>query len=233
VRILAPGGLLLFQIPSELATSEDFYILDNSAYKAEITLPETSIVAQAGSTIALKVKIKNLSEISWPAFNSSSQTCYLNLGNHWLNELGEIIINDDGRKPLIDGLESQAEIELELTVTIPQPAGNYTLELDMVHEGVAWFKDKGSQTLKIPVVVVEESFQTQKINPILGVFQKLINSARSKANLPQFVPQFEMHCVPKDIVIEIIKDSGGKVVDIQADSSAGRWWLSYLYLVTK
>ena len=36
----------------------------------------------------------------------------------------------------------------------PEQPGQYTLELDMLQEGVSWFKDKGSQSARLAVNVV-------------------------------------------------------------------------------
>jgi hypothetical protein len=40
-----------------------------------------------------------------------------------------------------------------LTVTAPSEPGDYTLEIDMVHEGVTWFKQRGARPLSINVTV--------------------------------------------------------------------------------
>jgi hypothetical protein len=35
----------------------------------------------------------------------------------------------------------------------PLPAGEYTLEFDMVSEGVGWFEANGSATVSVPITV--------------------------------------------------------------------------------
>ncbi|NJM69671.1 MAG: class I SAM-dependent methyltransferase [Scytonema sp. RU_4_4] len=233
VRILAPSGLLVFQVPSEVAPCES---LEDSAYNAEITTQQPLIKAKAGFTTTIKVNVKNISNVTWPSFAESNEKHYINLGNHWLNESGEIIVNDDGREPLLKSLQPLEDAEFLLTITVPKEIGNYILELDMVHEGVAWFKDKGSPTLKIPVKV-EEVIQRNGISRISHVifnsYYKLINSKQKRANFQHFVPRMEIHSIPKDVVLKLIDDSGGKVVDVQQDFSAGKWWISYRYIITK
>jgi hypothetical protein len=64
-----------------------------------------------------------------------------------------MIVNDDGRSPLLFDLRPGDEIELPLTITAPQHEGDYVLEIDMVQEAVSWFGEKGSKTLRSRVRV--------------------------------------------------------------------------------
>lgn len=233
LRILAPGGLLVFQAPSELAPVETLEALEGDAYKAQITLSEPLLNVKAGSKITIRVKIKNLSNVTWPSFADSSGKYNINLGNHWLNEVGRMLVSDDGREPLPKTLEPMEEVEVSLTVTVPDHSSTYILELDMVHEQIAWFKAKGSSTLRIPVKV-EGISQSQGIGRrIFNLYHKLVAINEIKANSPFFVPRMEMYGIPKEIVLKLIDDSGGKVLDVQQDFSTGQAWLSFLYCVTK
>jgi hypothetical protein len=42
---------------------------------------------------------------------------------------------------------------VNLGVVAPETEGAYTLELDTVWEGIAWFKDKGNRTSTITLTV--------------------------------------------------------------------------------
>jgi hypothetical protein len=46
---------------------------------------------------------------------------------------------------------SGATVELVIEITLPQIAGTYLLELDLVEEGVFWFGQKGSRTMRLVV----------------------------------------------------------------------------------
>ena len=48
-----------------------------------------------------------------------------------------------------------------------------------------------------------------------------------------FIPEMEMHGVPRPAVVNTVKQSGGRVVDVDDDRSGGREWISFRYLVTK
>jgi SAM-dependent methyltransferase len=51
-------------------------------------------------------------------------------------------------------VEPNQQIVLDAIVRTPSVPGDYFLEFDLVQEFVAWFKDKGSQTVRIPVKIV-------------------------------------------------------------------------------
>ena len=233
LRILAPKGLLVFQIPSELAPVESLERLVDSAYQAQITWQEAFINAKSGAKTSVRVKVKNVSDITWPSFEGSNGKYHINLGNHWLDEFGNLIVNDDGREPLPENLKPGEEVDILLTVSVPLEPGNYILELDMVHEQVTWFRDKGSQTTRVPFLVEG----TTQIN---GISRRILNFYRQfrgvdlpKGSSPFFVPSMEMYGVQKDVVLELIGSLGGKVLDVQPDFSVGQGWLSFLYCVTK
>lgn len=233
MRILAPGGLLVFQVPSEPAPVESLNLLEDSAYKADIKLQEALISAKPGSKIVIPVKVKNLSDTTWPSFTESSGKYHIDLGNHWLNESGKIIVNDDGREPLPHNLHPLEEVQLALTITIPVEPGNYMIELDMVHEQVAWFKDKGSQVTRIPIKV-EEIAESKNIgSKILNLYEQIRGVNKLKNSTQTFAPSMEMYGLQKDLVLELISNNRGKVLDVQQDFSVGQGWLSFLYCVVK
>ncbi|MDY7004062.1 MAG: tetratricopeptide repeat protein [Cyanobacteriota bacterium] len=142
---LLPNHPLIEERFSQFMNAEP---LIDAAFKAQITAPET-LAAAPGEKVEIEVTVKNISSEIWPAGYISQ----IKLGNHWLDENGEKIQNDDGRTALPQLLKPTESIKLPLTITIPETPGNYLLELDMVQEGVAWFEDKGSQTTRVKVEV--------------------------------------------------------------------------------
>lgn len=127
--------------------------LPESAYKAAITLvnpaPQT---LHAGEPTSLKVKVKNMGNIAWPALTPGAKY-RVTLGNHWLDKNGKTVIGDDGRAELPHDLKPGEEAELSLRVTAPKTAGAYILELDLVHEALTWFTAHGSQIVKTDITV--------------------------------------------------------------------------------
>jgi SAM-dependent methyltransferase len=217
LRVLKPGGLLVFQISSEIKV---FNRLPDSAFKAGIVVEKSSILAKAGSPVTINGRVRNLSDTVWP----SDEYPPVNLGNHWLGKDGKLVVKDDGRASLPKELKPTEEVEFNLTVMPPKQSGICFLELDLVQENVAWFKDMGSATTTIPVEVISGGI-TERLTQLLGRF---------KPRSPQLDgPVMEMYGVPRDHVLKHIDDRGGKLVHVREDNSAGKNWCSFTYFVTK
>jgi ubiquinone/menaquinone biosynthesis C-methylase UbiE len=217
LRVLKKGGLLIFQLPSGTVTAGPTQAvstdLPHSAFKAQITLKKLSGVTKVGTLMIIEVSVKNISNFTWPARA-------VNLGNHWLDRNGKLLVRDDARTSLPISLEPMAEAELSLVVTTPSIPGHYFLELDMVQEKVAWFNDKGSKTTSMPVKVVaqQEDFLTKLKNRL----------KRSNHN----GPKMEMYGINKNEVIKGLESHGGRLIHLQDDGDMGGWH-SYHYFVTK
>jgi hypothetical protein len=127
--------------------------LPESGYKAAITVvsppPKTM---RAGEAATVKAKVKNMGTVAWPA-GVPGGNYRVTLGNHWLDKNGKAVVLDDGRADLPHDVKAGEEVELTLRINAPKAAGDYILELDLVHEGLSWFTAHGSQIVKIPIKV--------------------------------------------------------------------------------
>jgi len=218
LRILAPDGVLVFQIPSELAHVGE--ALPDSAFKARISPHVSSLTVEAGGQTTVRATVKNVSDSTWHSlgttFNGKHQ---VKLGNFWLDDSGQLLA-DDGRTNLPKDLKPTEEIDLDLVINAPREPGDYIVELDMVQEMVAWFKDKGSETAEIEV-------KTTSSQPV--------------ASSGLLVPKIEMYSVPKQEIFELLTSCGGKVVDVQEIFDVGvealenpvSDWVNFRYCVTK
>ena len=134
--------------------------LPDNAFKAIITLVDPPAKLRAGEKATVSVKVKNGSDVLWYArgaqVNPSSDSKFiLAAGNRWLNGADEKLVTDmDGRYGLNKDLQPGQETEVPLLITAPKEPGEYVLEVDLVQEQVAWFRDKGSATAKTKVTVV-------------------------------------------------------------------------------
>ncbi|MBR8829370.1 MAG: tetratricopeptide repeat protein [Gomphosphaeria aponina SAG 52.96 = DSM 107014] len=131
------------------AITTELEILPETAYSAQITVEKT-LVGIAGETLNFQVKVKNNSPVTWQATEKSGIT----LGNYWLEGTGKTIQGVDGRVYLLADVPPEGEIPLELPITIPIEPGNYLMALDLVEEGVTWFRNKGSQITIVQVEVI-------------------------------------------------------------------------------
>ena len=64
---------------------------------------------------------------------------------------------------------------MTITVSSPLEEGKYTLEFDLLREGIAWFKDYGSKTSKITLSVKRKKWPEDKYDLSLdyGKYTKL------------------------------------------------------------
>jgi SAM-dependent methyltransferase len=159
VRVLAPGGLLVFQLPSQRSTQEPpagarrtaiAGPLPANGYRARLTTGPSSFVADPGAQITLDVVAENHSSHPWPALPDARGHHQICVANRWLFEDGDLLQRDDGRCPLPFDVNPGSSASTMLVVTAPRVDGRYLLELDLVQEDVAWFGEQGSPTLRIP-----------------------------------------------------------------------------------
>jgi hypothetical protein len=152
IEILPPGkGIRREYLKTTSATSP----LPANGFKADLSFASAPPpTVKAGQRAVVYVKIKNTSESTWPASGKSDGMYAINLANHWFNERGTMVVQDDGRTSLILDLLPGQEQELPLVITAPAEPGHYTLEADVVQELVTWFGSVGSKTLRSQITVV-------------------------------------------------------------------------------
>jgi SAM-dependent methyltransferase len=232
LRVLAPGGLAVFQIPSQPMKECE------TLYHASIRMEQASLTVKPGAQITLTAHVKNISGFTWPA---------VNLGNHWLSEAGELLVNDDGRAPLPVGMLPGQEVAVSIPVTVPRQPGRYWLEFDLVRESVTWFHPLGSETARILCEVrangINPSAFFRRVKNRVGasrgyrlggkVYRKLLSGMHKRIVSPGFEPIMEIYGVPKDALTKWIETHGGRIVQIQEDFSVGKDWESFRYYVTK
>jgi ubiquinone/menaquinone biosynthesis C-methylase UbiE len=201
LRVLKPGGAAVFQVPSmayaELQPSLRALALDDSTYWAELTSDVSRLTVAPGTVQTIRVTVCNLAGDPWPL---STGPLGIALGNHWYLDDGTPLQPDDGRAFLSHALEGGQSVVLDLQVTVPAEPGSYTLELDMVHEGVTWFAHRGSSTLRIPVRVREPRWPRRLL------------PGRANGNEPPAV--MELHVIPEAEVVELVASAGGRVAGV-------------------
>jgi ubiquinone/menaquinone biosynthesis C-methylase UbiE len=241
LRIISPGGVIIFQLPSERidqksikdqAIAVSHYTLPSSGFKALLTTVEPLQSFYSGRTATVKVSVKNISDAVWPS-SSKTGIYQINLGNHWLDKNHHIILLDDGRIPLPHDVKPSEEIELELEIRVPLQDGLYILELDMVQEHIAWFHDRGSATLSVPVQVRKDQFKSpiSTENTNAEICDRKADNKQDHDDVA--LPVMEMHGIPQNDVIRFIEKNRGKIINIQEDFTAGADWESYRYCITK
>ncbi len=134
------------------ATGEERpYKVQRYSHRAEITSPETRLSSGRGDLIHVPLKVRNLGDITWSNLPAESHT--VRVGAHLLAESGDCLKWDFARQDLPSSVEPGEETQVVLPIRAPHRRGRFTLEIDMVKEGVLWFGEKGSPTLRMPLAV--------------------------------------------------------------------------------
>ncbi len=213
VRVLAPGGVLFFQVPVEqVAAAADpapeapaapasapaparrpitasAAALPDSGFRADLFVLIPPVVLETGASETVHVEVQNLGDVTWPALGDPAAgdgRARINLANHWLDGDGNMVVHDDVRNHLPHDVEPGQTVTIPITVRAPGAPGSYFLELDMVQEYVAWFQSKGSRTARIKV----------RVAPPAEAFRARI----------------EMHGIPQHEVVALVESGGGKVL---------------------
>jgi hypothetical protein len=128
--------------------------LPEGGYAAEVEVLDPPPDLLPGVPADVKVRVRNISSSSWPAQAQPDGTFKVQLGNHWTDANGRMLVMDDAREPLPFDLQPGRSVELTLTVHTPNTPGDYILLVDMVQERVKWFQDdKNSRPARVKVTV--------------------------------------------------------------------------------
>jgi SAM-dependent methyltransferase len=228
VRILADGGIAMFQVPSAFVGMPPKARLPEGAHRASITLLDRLPRMVPGQRTSVRVRVRNDGQHSWSCgVNAEIPVVQVNLrlGNHWRSPDGQVLVAmDDGRTSLEQDLDPGESAILPLVIEAPGRPGRYVLEFDIVEEEVAWFGDLGSPTLRLPVRVSR---------PPSGL-RKLLERTGRPADDDSFVTPrlFEMHGLHRDRVVQAVESAGGRILLIEDYNPAGEGWESYRYFVT-
>ena len=127
--------------------------LPDGDMRAELNVSDPPAQLRTGEQITIQVAVKNVSQSLWLAPERSGGDFRLSVGNHWLDQNGETVVNDDGRGAISNDVQPGATTTVPLVINTPRRAGEYLLEVDMVQEGASWFGLKGSRTWRGRVTV--------------------------------------------------------------------------------
>lgn len=239
VRLLTPGGILVFQLPSHPRGANDppppstAIAMAEDAYQAAIAiaaLPQAPL--EPGASLTLDVDVTNVSAKTW----LQQQCGAIRLGNHWLDSTGERMLQrDDGRTLLPETMPPGLACRVPLTITAPGESGDYVCELDLAHEGIRWFHDQGSAVLRFAVKVgVGGGEAARSIAPEAGSPNRTVLPADAPGDLTAADPgDFPMHGIATERVEQLIAAAGGELLLKADDYSCGQSWISYRYVVRK
>lgn len=129
--------------------------MPDGAFRAAITVPDPPTKMQPDQKLTLNVKVKNVGNAPWPAHGRTGDGYFqVNLGNNWFDGQNKRLEkNPYVRSGLPRDVRPGEEVDVLLSITAPSAPGDYTLQIDLVQEMVAWFAEKGSEAPKFKVKV--------------------------------------------------------------------------------
>ncbi len=216
-RVTRPGGVIVFQLPSEPRVHDrprtrQAAALPAADCRAVIETPRT-IRCAPGSVLPLRVMIRNAGNDVWCASDRDDDERYaVRLGNHWRHRLGFMRQFDDLRTGLPFDVAPGESVEVGINPVAPSKPGVHILELDLVQEYVRWFAEAGSKRARIRVIV---------------------DSTLPAGDVQGLPPVIEMHGIARSEVESLIDQCGCTLLAAEPDDSPGSGWTSFRYIVRK
>ena len=220
--------------------------MPDAAYRASLVVTAIPRVAlRPAAEVTLEVEVTNRSAIEW------SQQAFgaISVGDHWVDEDGDRMLRrDDGRTRLPEPLRPGDTCRLPLTITAPADEGQYQCEIDLAHEGVVWFRDKGSPAVRFTVHVGRQDDvghglgREAPVAPARQASQAIAAPSRPSAEVPDVgameepisdQEDFPMHGVHRDTVVALIARHGATLHHVEEDRSCGQDWVSFRYFVSQ
>ena len=237
LRVAKPNGLVVFQLPAESYSEEtitDRYRLPEDAYSARLVAIEPPTTLRPGESATARVAVTNESSRTWPHDIPAGR--HISAANHWLRPDGSVAIADDGRSLLVQTLAAGESCNVVVTIHAPNEPGSYVLEIDLVQERVCWFAERGSRTVRVPIVIagpaVPPPAPTNAASEADGTSRGSL-MRRLLRRLRRGTPTFEMHVVPRGDVEAALRSGGGELLHAIDDGAAGYRWLSYTYVARR
>lgn len=98
-----------------------------------------------GQTITASITLRNTGALTWRwGGGNPFRLGYRYYRNRRLLKMAPA---KDLRTDIPDDVMPGQTVEIQARIALPDDPGNYTLELDLVHEGIAWFKERGAPVL--------------------------------------------------------------------------------------
>ncbi len=205
VRLLASGGLALFQIPTaRRAPAPNDPMPEDAFVGSHELLGDPPGTVPAGEHVFFRVHVTNRSVFTWPTRGHRMVL----VGALWRRDGGIFGDQARGSIPADIGLGPGEDVTITLALRAPERPGRYTLELGLLQEHVAWFADRGGPMTRLEVEVVE------------GAEEDTPGAAPTPDDPAD--PRMEMYTTPAGEVISWVIQAGGRVVGTTEVVSPGR-----------
>jgi hypothetical protein len=124
-----------------------------------------------------------------------------------------------------------------MSINAPPVPGQYQCGVDIAHEGVLWFGDRGSEVVRLAVRVDEDEMDAGPATEV---------ASRADQSKPVETPgvtgasvdvedpgEFPMYGVAIDSATRLIAEQAATLLHVENDRRCGDDWVSYRYFVRK
>jgi hypothetical protein len=132
---------LRWHLDLHASTPERFVRFGSRGDRAHLTPLVERVTAVPGQQLRVEVKVENVSSEPFPTGEG-----IFGLSYHLLDNSGAVLAHDNERTWFSKALLPGDDQLIPMTVIAPSQPGRYQLEIDLIWEGVMWFKDVGNPT---------------------------------------------------------------------------------------
>ncbi len=119
----------------------------------------TALSTAPASSVTLRVAVTNLSSMSWcsigqvPVYASYHLHAYAGRPDRSTRDWTTVSF-DNPRTPFSPALHAGQGTIVSIDLTAPSTPGDYAVEIDLVQEGVTWYRDRGCDTAVVHLSVL-------------------------------------------------------------------------------
>ncbi len=121
-------------------------LIGATPYGASYSSSLQTVTGKANDWVYFNVTITNTGALVWKPGE-------VNIAYHLLAESGNTYVWDGKRTAIPSTVAQGQSITMPMGVLLPPRAGTFTIRIDMVQEGVAWFSSQGVQPGSVTLVV--------------------------------------------------------------------------------
>jgi hypothetical protein len=122
-------------------------------FRAAILSRNVSSSLRPDEKFTVGLLVRNISRVEWPAVGESEGRHAVKISVRWRDESGKELNELNRAKSLPYDVEPGDTVGLSIELTTPTGLGEYSLEFDLMQEGIGWFADHGSEPSRSKVRV--------------------------------------------------------------------------------
>ncbi|MBN1867229.1 radical SAM protein [Candidatus Sumerlaeota bacterium] len=130
-----------YRADCERATCNYISSAENTRYGCEWIAAPESLEAVVGEAESVRVEVRNSGTMTWRTPREDAAH-WVSLGYHVLDPGGRVV-SDMGHVAVDRSVAPGESVAIALALPTSLEPGDYVLRLDMVHEGITWFGDRG------------------------------------------------------------------------------------------